>query len=121
MDSSSRLKDAFTVTFSVALFSSLFLIGGSDIRGLTSSYGALLQYTDNNNSSMVAATQVISQNTSDGPIMLKEQNLTKTSLPVTLPLTPGYANGHEVFYISTEASDRDLASLMTNWTGARVA
>ena len=52
--------------------------------------------------------------------MMIEQNLTKTSLPVTLPLTPGYANGHEVFYISTEASDRDLANLMTNWTGARV-
>lgn len=48
------------------------------------------------------------------------QNLTRTNIPVTLPLTPGYANGHEVFYISTEASDKDLASLMTNWTGSRV-
>lgn len=48
------------------------------------------------------------------------QTLTETSLPVTLPLTPGYANGHDVYYISTEASDRDLAELMTNWTGARV-
>ena len=55
-----------------------------------------------------------------GGATMSEQTLTETNLPVTLPLTPGYANGHEVLYISTEASDRDLASLMTNWTGARV-
>ena len=30
------------------------------------------------------------------------QNLTKTTLPVTLPLTRGYVNGFEVLYISTE-------------------
>lgn len=53
--------------------------------------------------------------------MMTEQTLTETNLPVTLPLTPGYANGHEVLYISTEASDMDLAALMTNWSGARVA
>lgn len=49
------------------------------------------------------------------------QNLTATNLPVRIPLTRGYENGHEIFYISTEASDKGLASLMTNWTGARVA
>ena len=31
------------------------------------------------------------------------QNLTKTNVPVTLPLTRGYVNGFEVFYISTES------------------
>lgn len=56
----------------------------------------------------------------DHGAMMTGQNLTRTNIPVTLPLTPGYANGHEVFYISTEASDKDLASLMTNWTGSRV-
>lgn len=55
-----------------------------------------------------------------GGKMMMEQNLTKTNIPVTLPLTPGYANGHQVFYISTEASDKALAALMTNWTGSRV-
>ncbi len=49
-----------------------------------------------------------------------EQTLTETNLPVTLPLTRGYANGHEVFYISTEASDKDLAAHLTNLTGSRV-
>jgi hypothetical protein len=49
-----------------------------------------------------------------------EQSLTKTSLPVTLPLTRGFADGNEVFYISTEASDAGLAEHLTNITGSRV-
>jgi hypothetical protein len=56
-----------------------------------------------------------------GTTTTMEQNLTKTALPVTLPLTRGYANGHEVFYISTEASDKGLADHLTNVTGSRVA
>ncbi len=48
------------------------------------------------------------------------QKLTKTNLPVTLPLTKGYVNGFEAFYISTEASDKDLADHLTKFTGARV-
>jgi hypothetical protein len=49
------------------------------------------------------------------------QNLTKTSLPVTLPLTRGYVSGFEVFYISTEASDKGLAGHLTNFTHSRVS
>ena len=61
-------------------------------------------------------------NMTSGQIMtIREQNLTKTNIPVTLPLRQGYVNGHNVFYITTEASDKDLAALMTNWTGSRVA
>nr|MDQ3961446.1 hypothetical protein [Thermoproteota archaeon] len=107
-------------TLLVALFASLFFVGinaSSEITRLA--YGATLQDTGNNNNTMMV-TEGSSNNTDDGSIMVMEQNLTKTSVPVTLPLTQGYANGHEVFYISTEASDRDLAELMTNVTGARV-
>jgi hypothetical protein len=49
-----------------------------------------------------------------------EQTLTSTNLPVTLPLTRGFADGNEVFYISTEASDAGLADHLTNITGSRV-
>jgi hypothetical protein len=52
---------------------------------------------------------------------MMENRLTKTSLPVTLPLTRGYVGGNEVFYISTEASDRELAAHLTQLTGSRVA
>lgn len=49
------------------------------------------------------------------------QKLTETNVPVTLPLTKGYVDGFEVFYISTEASDKDLAEHLTKVTGGRVA
>jgi|GEM_PF-847143 len=49
------------------------------------------------------------------------QKLTKTSIPVTLPLTRGFVDGFEVFYISTEASDEELADHLTKVTGSRVA
>ena len=49
------------------------------------------------------------------------QNLTKTNVPVTLALTRGYVNGFEVFYISTEASDKGLAHHLTNFTHSRVS
>lgn len=54
-------------------------------------------------------------------MMADDHKLTKTSVPVTLPLTRGYVNGNEVFYISTEASDKDLAEHLTDVTGSRVA
>ncbi|MDQ3872516.1 MAG: hypothetical protein M3258_02775 [Thermoproteota archaeon] len=96
--SRSCLKTICAATLSVALFVSLLLVG------INISHPA----------------QGSTNGTDGSSNMVKEQNLTKTNVPVTLPLTPGYANGHEVFYISTEASDKDLAALMTNWTGARV-
>src|SRR5215469_12314929 len=52
------------------------------------------------------------------------QNLTKTNVPVTLPLTRGYVNGFKVFYMSTEASeasDKGLADYLTNFTHSRVS
>ncbi|MGH9998514.1 MAG: DUF7482 domain-containing protein, partial [Nitrosopumilaceae archaeon] len=51
---------------------------------------------------------------------MMDGKLTKTSLPITIPLTKGYVNGSEVFYISTEASDKDLADHLTELTGFRV-
>ena len=38
-----------------------------------------------------------------------------------MPLTRGYVNGFEVFYISTEASDKGLADRLTNFTYGRVS
>ena len=47
-------------------------------------------------------------------------HLTNTSVPVIIPLTQGYVKGSEVFYISTEASDKDLADNLTKLTGFKV-
>lgn len=53
------------------------------------------------------------------PVQMK-QNLSKTNIPVTLPLINGYVKGHEVSYITTEASDKKVADHLTNLTGSRV-
>lgn len=51
---------------------------------------------------------------------MMDGKLTNTNLPVTIPLTKGYVKGSEVFYISTEASDKELADHLTEVTGFRV-
>ncbi|MFY9301368.1 MAG: hypothetical protein WAO91_09295 [Candidatus Nitrosotenuis sp.] len=48
------------------------------------------------------------------------QELKNTSVPVDIPLVRGYADGNEVFYITTEASDEGVASHLTDLTGFRV-
>lgn len=120
MNSTTRLKGAYAATLSLLLIASIFFVGINASFKMRSAYGTTMRDTGNNNSSMTM-TEESSNVTDNGTLVgMKRQNLTKTSVPVILPLTPGYANGHEVFYISTEASDRELANLMTNWTGARV-
>jgi hypothetical protein len=51
---------------------------------------------------------------------MKVHNLTNTNVPVTLPLIKGYVNGHEVFYITTEASDKNVANHLTSLSNSRV-
>lgn len=51
---------------------------------------------------------------------MMDNKLTNTNVPVTIPLTKGYVKGFEVFYISTEASDKDLANNLTKLTGFKV-
>jgi hypothetical protein len=51
---------------------------------------------------------------------MMDHKLTNTNLPITIPLTKGYVKGSEVFYISTEASDKGLADHLTQVTGFRV-
>ena len=52
---------------------------------------------------------------------MMDHKLINTSVPVDIPLTKGYVKGSEVFYISTEASNKDLADHLTKLTGFRVS
>ena len=51
----------------------------------------------------------------------KMQNLTNTNIPLQIPLTMGYADGNPVYYISTEASAKEVADHLTELSGFRVA
>ena len=48
------------------------------------------------------------------------QNLTETSIPIEIPLIMGYADGNEVFYITTEASHQEVADHLTELLGFSV-
>ena len=43
--------------------------------------------------------------------------LSNANLPLVIPLVRGLYDGNDVFYISTEASDSDVATLLTKFTG----
>jgi len=51
----------------------------------------------------------------------KMQNLSDTNIPLKIPLTMGYADGNAVYYITTEASTKDVADHLTDLSGFRVA
>jgi hypothetical protein len=48
------------------------------------------------------------------------QELTDTSIPLEIPLVMGYADGNEVFYITTEASHQEVADHLTELLGFSV-
>lgn len=48
------------------------------------------------------------------------QDLTETSIPIDIPLVMGYADGNEVFYITTEASHQEVADHLTDLLGFSV-
>jgi hypothetical protein len=48
------------------------------------------------------------------------QELSDTSLPLDIPLVRGYADGNEIFYITTEASQEEVANHLTEITGFSV-
>ncbi len=50
---------------------------------------------------------------STGPVL----TLSNANLPLVIPLVRGLYDGKDVFYISTEASDSDVANALTKFTG----
>jgi hypothetical protein len=68
-------------------------------------------------SSMPSTVLVVNSNAQENE---KTQNLTETNIPKILPLVRGFADGNEVFYITTEVSDEKLANYLTNQTTSRV-
>jgi hypothetical protein len=46
--------------------------------------------------------------------------LANTNIPIDIPLLKGYENGNEIYFIATDVSDKNTASLLTNKTGFKV-
>jgi hypothetical protein len=46
--------------------------------------------------------------------------LANTNVPIDIPLLKGYENGNEIYFIATDVSDKNTASILTNKTGFKV-
>lgn len=46
--------------------------------------------------------------------------LANTNVPIDIPLHKGYENGNDIYFIVTDVSDKNTASLVTNNTGFKV-
>ncbi|MGH9988646.1 MAG: DUF7482 domain-containing protein, partial [Nitrososphaeraceae archaeon] len=61
--------------------------------------------------------QVFAQQQSDPGSVLK---LSRTNVPIDIPLLKGYENGNELYFIATDVSDEKTAADATNLTGFEV-
>ena len=68
----------------------------------------------------VVFSMVMLLSVSTVPAKAAMQDLKDTSLSLDLPLVMGFADGNEVFYITTEASDEGAANHLTELLGQRV-
>ncbi|MDQ3084200.1 MAG: hypothetical protein M3Q77_05215, partial [Thermoproteota archaeon] len=46
--------------------------------------------------------------------------LANTNVPIDIPLHKAYENGNEIYFIATDVSDKNTASLLTNQSGFKV-
>jgi hypothetical protein len=46
--------------------------------------------------------------------------LSQANVAIDIPMMKGYENGHEIFFVATDASDNQTASAITNQTGFKV-
>src|ERR671911_1822563 len=61
--------------------------------------------------------QVLAQQPSDLGSVLK---LSRTNVPIDIPLLKGFENGNEIYFIATDVSDEKTAADATNQTGFEV-
>ncbi len=113
-----------SVLFIVAVLMTSATVASVDLipnaEALKSDGNRLTQYGSSN--SVVCGDRLCSEIESEPSTTSpkKQPHLTDINLPLDIPLTRGYVDGHEIFYISTEASVEDVANHLTDLTGFRV-
>jgi hypothetical protein len=64
--------------------------------------------------------QVLGQQQQQPPGAGSVLKLSRTNVPIDIPLLKGYENGNEIYFIATDASDEKTAADATNLTGFEV-
>jgi hypothetical protein len=118
---SNRTKNLLNVHFMITVaLVSLILLAPS-----TSYAQTLGQQSETNNtavssmpSNQSAAASSANVTAAEGPGSVLK--LSQANVALDIPLMRGYENGHEIFFIATDASDNQTASAITNQTGFKV-
>src|SRR5918999_3080640 len=108
----------------------LVVITPSLISQEQQSFGQQQQQGTNNTTASSTATTTAASNQSaaasssanvtaaEGPGSVLK--LSQANIALDIPLMEGYENGHEIFFIATDASDNETAAQITNETGFKV-
>jgi hypothetical protein len=77
---------------------------------------AAVSSTPSNQSAAASSSANITAAEGPGSVL----KLSQANIALDIPLMKGYENGHEIFFIATDASDNQTASAITNQTGFKV-
>src|SRR5215211_2805279 len=124
-----RGKTFFNMRFiSAVVLVSLVVMAPSLISEELQSFGQQQQQQTNNtaasNTTTAASNQSAAASSSanitaaEGPGSVLK--LSQANVALDIPLMRGYENGHEIFFIATDASDNKTATQITNETGFKV-
>jgi hypothetical protein len=119
---SSRIKNLLNLHFTITVaLVSLVLLAPSISNA--QSFG---QQQDTNSTAVssmpsnqsAAASSSANVTAAEGPGSVLK--LSHANVALDIPMMKGYENGHEIFFIATDASDNQTASVITNQTGFKV-
>jgi hypothetical protein len=81
----------------------------------------LLQQNSFGQQTITTSTNLTSMaNQSSVDVLGSVLKLSQSNIPIDIPMMKGYENGHEIFFIATDASDNQTAAAITNQTGFKV-
>jgi hypothetical protein len=117
-----RIKNLLNLHFTimVTLFSLVLLassISNAQSSGQQQDTNSTAVSTTTSNQS-AAASSSANVTASEGPGSVLK--LSQANVALAIPMMKGYENGHEIFFIATDASDNQTASAITNQTGFKV-
>jgi hypothetical protein len=104
---SNRTENLLNVHFIIVALVSLILLAPSISHAQT---------TPSNQSAAASSSANITAAEGPGSVL----KLSQANVALDIPLMRGYENGHEIFFIATDASDNQTASAITNQTGFKV-
>ena len=121
-----RGKTFFNMRFiSAVVLVSLVVMAPSLISEELQSFGQQQQANNTAASNTTAASNQSAAASSSANITAAEGpgsvlKLSQANVALDIPLMRGYENGHEIFFIATDASDNKTATQITNETGFKV-